>query len=87
MLLSCGAAAEADTVICCPFELDPDEPFCTVTVKVPPLARLTGPINCVDVFVSNALLVTVHGEQPVPVNETSTVDGSKPVPVIVKLKD
>jgi hypothetical protein len=33
------------------------------------------------------LLGTVQGEHPVPVKETSAVDVSKPVPLIVKVKD
>jgi len=43
--LSWGAADEVESVICCPLEAGPVEPFCTITVNVPAFAILTVPIN------------------------------------------
>lgn len=75
-----------DTVSAKLFEAVPLEPFCTVTVKLPALASVVEPLNCIAVLVS-ALLAIVHGVHPGPVNETKAVAGSKPVPLIVKLND
>ena len=65
-------------------------PFRTETVNgvdadVP--VKLVLPLNCVAVFVVSAELAMVHGEQLGPLKSTVAVAGSKPVPVMVNVKD
>jgi hypothetical protein len=82
--LSWGIAVVPDTVNVRPFDGVPFDPFCTVTVKVPPMSA-TVPISCVELVLGSALFAMLHGRelvQPGPVKITVALFGSKPVPAI-----
>ena len=75
-----------ETVIDSALEAVPADPFCTVTLKLPP-PRVAVPSNMAVPLLKSALLEIVHGEQPGPLKVTRAVEGSKPVPVIENVKD
>lgn len=54
-------------------------------VYEPAAVREVVPLTCEEVAPVNEVWEMVHGEQPVPVIVTSTVEGSNPVPVRIKL--
>ena len=56
-----------------------------MTVKVPVLFKVTGPVIDVEVLLVNAELDTVQGLQLGPLNNIRTVDGSKLFPLMVRL--
>ena len=79
---------ETDTVNVRLFDDGPFDPFCTVTVKLPPVS-VAVPLSCVALAADSALFATVQGVdvvQPGPVKITVALFGSNVVPVIVKVK-
>lgn len=87
MLLMDGAPAIAVTVR--PLESEPLDPFRTWIVKVPGLARVTGPANCVALRVVRTLAGTTQAvsvAQPGPVTTICALAGSKLFPLIASEK-
>ena len=87
MPVSCGAAPDTASVRL--FEGVPLDPFCTVTVKLPP-SKVAVPLSCVWLLLESApfgMLQGVDAVQPGPLKITVALFRSKPVPVIVKVKD
>ena len=66
-------------------DCNPEPTFSIETLKLPELFRVTGPVTCVAVLVVSTPLGIAHGLQAVPVIKISTVDGSKLLPLIVRL--
>jgi len=77
---------ELPTVSVKAFDAIPVAPFWTATVKLPADWIMTEPVNCVALLVDSEAFTTVHGVHPVPLNRTSALVGSKPVPPIVNVK-
>jgi hypothetical protein len=67
------------------FDVSPLEPFCTLTLKLPP-AKIATPSNSEELLANSALFAMIHvvdaRPHPGPSNETITLFGSKSVPVI-----
>ena len=67
------------------FDVSPLEPFCTLTLKLPPV-KIATPSNSEELLVNSALFAMIHvvdaRAHPGPLNETIALFGSKSVPVI-----
>jgi len=86
-VVNCGPlplALETESVT--PLEGVPLEPFWTVTVKLP-AASVAVPVKIADDLLASALLAMLHGVQPGPLNNTSTLVGSKADPEIANEND
>lgn len=92
-----GGAGDVVIVVSTGLELDvrtvkgfdgtPVRPFCTVTMNASP-ARVADPLNCVALLTVRALSGTTHAGEvhPGPLNVTTALLASNPLPVIVNVK-